>query len=366
MAASTDTVAQAPPPTQSIGAPRWLRENLFSSWFNTLLTITTLYLLYVVLIPLLQWALINADWAGSDRNACTSGGACWVFVKENLMKFIYGFYPATERWRVNTTLLLLVLLLAPMFLERFRKKAWLGAFILFGYPIIAFWLLHGGFLGLKAVTTDEWGGLSLTLIISACGMVGAFPFGILLALGRRSDMPIISSFCTAFIELWRGVPLISVLFMASVMLPLFLPEGVNFDKLLRAVVGVIIFQSAYIAEAVRGGLQAIPKGQYEGAQSLGLSYWQMTGLIVLPQALKIAIPGIVGIFISLFKDTSLVAIIGLFDLLGIVEASFADTDWLGYSIEGHLFAALVYWMFCFSMSRYSQHIERKLETGHKR
>ena len=226
--------------------------------------------------------------------------------------------------------------------------------------------IFGGFLGLKAVTTDEWGGLSLTVVIATCGMVGAFPFGVLLALGRRSEMPVVSAFCTAFIELWRGVPLISVLFMASVMLPLFLPEGMNFDKLLRAIVGVIIFQSAYIAEVVRGGLQAIPKGQYEGAQSLGFSYWQTTALIVLPQALKISIPGIVGIFISLFKDTSLVAIIGLYDLLGIVEASFSDTDWLGFSIEGHLFVAAVYWVFCFGMSRYSQHLERKLETGYRR
>ena len=346
-------------------ATDWLRENLFSSWFNTLLSVLMIYLLYSLLAPLTRWAVLDADWVGASRDACDGGGACWVYVRENLIKFIYGFYPATERWRINTTFLLLVGLLIPLFVERFRRKALLGGFVLFGYPVIAFWLLHGGFLGLDAVTTDQWGGLSLTLIIATCGMVGAFPFGILLALGRRSEMPIVSAFCTAFIELWRGVPLISVLFMASVMLPLFLPEGVNFDKLVRAIVGVIIFQYAYIAEAVRGGLQAIPQGQYEGAKSVGLSYWQMIGLIILPQALKIAIPGIVGIFISLFKDTSLVAIIGLFDLLGIVESSFADTDWLGFSIEGHLFAAAVYWVFCFSMSRYSQHLERKLDTGYE-
>lgn len=234
------------------------------------------------------------------------------------------------------------------------------------YPIMAYVLLHGGFFGLPVVETSKWGGLTLTLVLSLVGIVASLPLGILLALGRRSELPIIRSLCIAFIELWRGVPLITVLFMASVMLPLFLPEGTNFDKLLRALIGITLFEAAYLAEVVRSGLQAIPKGQYEAAKALGLNYWQSTGLIILPQALKMVIPGIVNTFISLFKDTSLVMIIGLFDLLNIVQIAAADPIWLGSQVEGFVFAAIVYWIFCFGMSRYSQYLERQLNTGHKR
>jgi general L-amino acid transport system permease protein len=216
------------------------------------------------------------------------------------------------------------------------------------------------------VETTKWGGLMLTLILALVGIIAAFPLGILLALGRRSEMPIVRSLSVAYIELWRGVPLITVLFMSSVMLPLFLPEGVNFDKLLRALIGIVMFQSSYIAEVVRGGLQAIPKGQYEAADALGLSYPKKMGLIILPQALKMVIPGIVNTFNELFKDTTLVLIIGLLDLLAIIQSALEDPNWLGYSIEGYVFAGTVFWIFCFGMSRYSQAIERKLHTGHKR
>ena len=226
--------------------------------------------------------------------------------------------------------------------------------------------LHGGYLGLESVPTSQWGGLMLTLVIATVGIVGALPLGILLALGRRSRMPAVKVVCVTFIEFWRGVPLITVLFMSSVMLPLFLPEGMSFDKLLRAMIGVILFQSAYIAEVVRGGLQAIPKGQYEAAAAMGLGYWRSMGLVILPQALKLVIPGIVNTFIALFKDTSLVIIIGLFDLLNSVKQAAADPAWLGMATEGYVFAALVFWIFCFGMSRYSMHLERKLDTGHKR
>jgi general L-amino acid transport system permease protein len=206
----------------------------------------------------------------------------------------------------------------------------------------------------------------LTLVIAAVGCVASLPLGILLALGRRSRMPVVQAICVVFIEFWRGVPLITVLFMSSVMLPLFLPEGVNFDKLLRALIGVTLFEAAYMAEVVRGGLQAIPKGQYEAAAALGLGYWKMMGLIILPQALKLVIPGIVNTFIALFKDTTLVIIIGLFDLLNTVHNATTDPNWLGYSIEGYVFAATVFWIFCFGMSRYSQHLEQRLHTGHRR
>jgi general L-amino acid transport system permease protein len=233
------------------------------------------------------------------------------------------------------------------------------------FPCIAYGLLHGGF-GLRTVDTNLWGGLMLTLVLAVVGIAVALPFGILLALGRRSHMPIISSLSTVYIEFWRAVPLITVLFMASVMLPLFVAGEVEFDKLLRALIGIIMFQSAYVAEVVRGGLQAIPKGQYEAGDALGLSYWKVMGLIIMPQALKITIPSLVNTFISLFKDTSLVLIIGLFDLLAISKVALADPDWLGYSTEAYVFIALIFWMFCFGMSRYSIYLERKLHTGHKR
>ncbi|MED5460661.1 MAG: amino acid ABC transporter permease, partial [Pseudomonadota bacterium] len=245
-------------------------------------------------------------------------------------------------------------------------KRWVAVFALVGFPVIAYVLLHGGYFDLPRVPTHRWGGLMLTLLLATVGMVGALPIGIVLALGRRSNMPIVKSFCVIFIEFWRGVPLITVLFMASVMLPLFLPSDMSVDRLVRALIGLTLFQSAYMAEVIRGGLQAIPKGQEEAAAALGMTYWKRMGLIILPQALKMMIPGIVNTFISLFKDTTLVMIIGLFDLLGIVQAALADSRWLGFSLEGYVFAAFMFWIFCFSMSRYSQYLERKLHTGHKR
>ena len=355
-----------PPPASEVGVIGWLRHNLFSNTTNTLLTIIAIYLVYLLVPPVISWAILNADLSGDSREACTSGGACWVFIKSRFGQFMYGFYPAEERWRIDSTFILLVLLLVPMFIDSFRRKALLGAIILFVFPVIGFFLLAGGSFGLVEVETPQWGGLALTLIISVVGIVGSFPIGLLLALGRRSKMPAVRAFCTGFIELWRGVPLITVLFMSSVMFPLFLPEGVNFDKLIRALVGVTLFSAAYMAEVVRGGLQAIPKGQYEGAEALGLSYWKSMAFIILPQALKHVIPGIVGTFIGLFKDTTLVLIIGLYDFLGIVQAASTDPKWLGYSIEGYAFCAFVYWIFCFSMSQYSQSVERKLHTGHER
>ncbi|MCB1380506.1 MAG: amino acid ABC transporter permease [Alphaproteobacteria bacterium] len=233
--------------------------------------------------------------------------------------------------------------------------------------LVAMWLLDLDF-GLVEVETSKWGGLLVTLVVSVTGIVASLPLGVVLALGRRSEMPVVKLFSVIFIELWRGVPLITVLFFSSVMLPLFLPEGTNFDKLLRALIGVALFSAAYMAEVVRSGLQAIPKGQYEGAMALGLSYWQMTNKIILPQALKISIPNIVGNFISLFKDTTLVSIIGLYDLLGIVRAGLKDSNWAAPSTTptGYFTLALMFWIFCFAMSRYSIYTERRLNTGHKR
>lgn len=355
-----------PPPRLSVGVIGWLRSNLFSNWFNTLLTLLAIYLVWLIVPPLLQWAVFQADWTGSTRADCTSEGACWVFIKQRFDQFMYGFYPEELRWRVDLTVWLVVIGAAPLFVPMMPRKALYGLVFLVVYPLLAFWLLHGGFLGLSEVETSQWGGLMLTLVIAAVGIAGALPLGILLALGRRSKMPAIRVICVTFIEFWRGVPLITVLFMSSVMLPLFLPEGLSFDKLLRALIGVILFQSAYIAEVVRGGLQAIPKGQYEAAAAMGLGYWRMMGLVILPQALKLVIPGIVNTFIALFKDTSLVIIIGLFDLLNSIKQATTDPAWLGMATEGYVFAALVFWIFCFGMSRYSMRLERKLDTGHKR
>lgn len=355
-----------PPPATSVGVIGWLRRNLFSSPLNALLTILAAYLLYLIIPGVIRWALVDANWTGDSRQACTGGGACWVFIRARLDQFLYGFFPEPERWRVNAAFLLFALGIAYLLIKRLPYKIWMAVFLLLVYPVIAYYLFTGGIFGLLEVETSQWGGLMLTLVIAVVGITTALPLGILLALGRRSRMPIIRAISVTFIEFWRGVPLITVLFMSSVMLPLFLPEGANFDKLLRALIGVTLFQSAYMAEVVRGGLQAIPKGQFEAAAAIGLGYWKTMVLIILPQALKLVIPGIVNTFIALFKDTTLVIIIGLFDLLNMVHNATTDPNWLGYSTEGYVFAALVFWLFCFSMSRYSQHLERQLQTGYKR
>lgn len=346
-------------------AMHWARRNLFSSISNSLLTLFCLWLLWVAIPPLLNWAIFQANWIGTTRNDCTREGACWVFIHARFGHFMYGLYPAAEVWRINFALAIGLLSILPMFLKSIPYRGRYIAVWAVAYPLIAWWLLYGGFGGLSRVETYQWGGLTLTLIIAAVGIAGALPLGILLALGRRSTLPIVRMLSVVFIEFWRGVPLITVLFMSSVMLPLFLTEGTTIDKLLRALVGVILFQSAYVAEVVRGGLQALPKGQYEAAESLGLGYWRMQGLVILPQALKMVIPGLVNTIISLFKDTSLVIIIGLFDLFSSIQQATVDPTWLGMSTEGYVFAAMVYWIFCFSMSRYSQHLENRFNTGHK-
>ena len=354
-----------PPPRMSVGVLGWLKANLFSNWFNSLLTVFAIYLIWLVVPPLLQWAIIDANWVGSTRADCTQEGACWVFIQQRFGQFMYGFYPSELRWRVDTTLWLAIVGAAPLFVPQMPRKALYGLAFLVLYPLIAWSLLHGGVFGLSVVATSQWGGLMLTLVIASVGITGALPLGILLALGRRSNLPAIKVICVTFIEFWRGVPLITVLFMASVMLPLFLPEGMNFEKLLRALIGITLWQSAYMAEVIRGGLQAIPRGQYEAASALGLGYWRRMGLVILPQALKLVIPGIVNTFIALFKDTTLVLIIGLFDVLGAVQSTVTDPAWQNVATEGYVFVAFCFWVFCFGISRYSQNLERKLDTGHK-
>ncbi|MBP2549638.1 general L-amino acid transport system permease protein [Neorhizobium galegae] len=367
-----------PAPTGQGGLTRWLRLNLFPTPKDTVLTILALALLAYIVPVLVQWLFIDATWTGVDRKACATvsqggvlpdgqSGACWAFVSAKFQQFIFGRYTYEERWRPLLVMAMFVILLIPMLIPKVPYKGWNALALFIVLPVVSFFLLIGGF-GLPHVETQLWGGLMITLILSFFGIAVSLPLGIILALGRRSNLPVIKMLCVVFIEVIRGIPLITVLFMASVMLPLFLPVGWTFDKLLRALIGVSLFSSAYMAEVIRGGLQAIPKGQFEGADSLGLSYWQKIRLIIMPQALKLVIPGIVNTFIGLFKDTSLVSIIGMFDLLGIVTLNQADANWSTpvTPVTGYVFAGFVFWIFCFGMSRYSLFMERHLDTGHKR
>ncbi len=363
----TVTTHDSPPvPTNAVmRMSRWARKNLFSSWFNTLLTLLCLWIIWSLIPPALNWLIFQANWLGESRADCTKEGACWVFIHARFGQFMYGLYPHELRWRINVALIVGLFSLIPMFINRMPRRGRYIAVWAVVYSLFVWLMLYGGLFGLERVETRQWGGLTLTLIIAAVGIAGALPLGILLALGRRSKMPVVRALSVIFIEFWRGVPLITVLFMSSVMLPLFMAEGTSIDKLVRALVGVILFQSAYVAEVVRGGLQALPKGQTEAAESLALGYWKTQLLVILPQALKLTIPGLVNTIIALFKDTSLVIIIGLFDLFSSVQQATVDPAWLGMSTEGYVFAALVYWIFCFSMSRYSQYLENRFNTGRK-
>jgi len=347
-------------PVGTKGPIHWMKHNLFPDVKNSLLTLVGLYLLYLTVPPFLNWMIFDATWSGT-QDEITKGGARWIFISEKFDQFMYGFYPEELHWRPN---LVLILTVAFLFSFKIFANVKIKAALILSYPVISFILISGGWLGLETVETEKWGGLMLTLVVAAVGIIASFPIGIVLALGRQSDMPIVKTLCVGFIEFIRGVPLITILFMASVVLPLFFSDGIDFDKLLRALIGITLFQAAYIAEVVRGGLQAIPKGQYEAAESLGLSYWQGMILIILPQALKISIPNLVGSFISLFKDTTLVLIIGLFDILAMVTLTNSDTNWLGYEVEGYVFVTLIYWVVCFTMSQYSKAIERKFNTEH--
>jgi len=337
---------------------KWLRTNLFSSWPNTLATLAILWLAWKLVPPFVDWAFIDAVWQG-DSKACRAAkgeGACWAFIAEKHRFILFGTYPFEQHWRPGLCILVMLGLYAMSAMRRFWRPAlalvWAAGLCVVGV------LMWGGIAGLPYVENERWGGLMLTLILATFGIAFAFPLAILLALGRRSAMPVVRGFCVGYIELIRGVPLISVLFMASVMLPLFLPAGVTVDKLLRAQIAMILFAAAYLAEVVRGGLQAIPRGQYEAADALALSYWRTTWLVILPQALRISIPPLVNTFIAFFKDTSLVVIIGLFDLLTSIKVALQEPAWTGFGVEAYLFASLVYFAFCYTMSRYSQRLER--------
>jgi general L-amino acid transport system permease protein len=361
-------VEPEPPPVASTDALRTTRARLFGGALNTTLTLVSAVIIVFLVWPTVKFLFIDAVWTGSSRVDClpeTVGrevGACWPFVKAKFAQFMYGFYPESEQWRVNVTYALGAILLVPLLIPSAPFKG-LNALAFFGvFPVLAFFLLTGGVLGLPHVETRLWGGLLVTLVISFTGITFSLPLGVLLALGRRSEFPIVRTFCIIFIEFWRGVPLITVLFFATYMLPFFLPTDWRIDGLARVLIGVVLFAGAYMAEVVRGGLQAIPRGQFEGAMALGLGYWRMMGLVILPQALRLVIPGLVNSFIALFKDTTLVLIVAIFDLLGQLRAAFADPSWATpvTLFTGFAFAGIIYFVVSFAMSRYALFVERRL------
>ena len=364
-----------PAPVTTVGVLGWLRTNLFSNWLNTVLTVAGLLLLWRIVPPLLGWAFFNADFSGTTGEECTAAGACWAWIDQRISQFLYGFYPNDSYWRVNVAVILLIPAVAYVLFDKLPYARY-GRRFSIAYVVIATFLLVGGLpiyneqgevigslFGIRSISTDKFGGFMLNLVAGLSGIAMSLPIGILLALGRRSTLPVVRFASIGFIEVIRGMPLITLLFVAIIILEFFLPPGVSLDQLIRVMVMVTAFSSAYMAEVIRGGLQAIPNGQYEAAQAMGLSYWKMMRLVILPQALKISIPGIVNTFIGLFKDTTLVVTIGLFDILGQARLLQTNPDWIGkVDHETFLIAALFFFVICFSMSRYSINLERRLDT----
>ncbi|WP_084602577.1 amino acid ABC transporter permease [Rubritepida flocculans] len=333
----------------------------FNGPLNIAISLACIALLVWLVPPLFRWAVLEATWEGTAQSCRQNAGACWAFIREKFWFSVFGLYPFEERWRPASMLAILVVMVVASTIRRFWNR-WL----LLGWAIAApaMWvLMQGGVFGLPYVQTRQWGGLTITGIIAVYGLALGYPLSILLALGRRSKLTLVRWFCTAIIECVRGVPLISLLFMAAIMLPLFLPQGVTVDRLIRVLFAYTLFTAAYMAEVVRGGLQAMPRGQYEAADSLGLTYWQKMRLIILPQALTITIPAQVNTFIGLFKDTTLVVVIGVFDFFTTLRASLGDPNWLGFPTEAYVYAAAVYFVLCYAMSRYSQRLEREFRPG---
>ncbi len=358
---TTTTREYLKPPVSEVGVLGWLRSNLFNSWFNSLLTVMVMMVLWQLIPPVVNWAFIDSVW-NSPAEACRDiDGACWSVIPQNINFIFFGFFPEGQQWRPGLAMVLLIGLVVYSKNRNHWKKS-LGVYWLINLVVMGT-LMYGGVFGMPVVETDQWSGLPLTFMLALFGMVAAYPIGVLLALGRQSRLPAIKTLCVVYIEMIRGVPLISLLFMSSVMFPLFLPEGVTIDKVLRAQVAIILFTAAYIAEVVRGGLQAMERGQFEAADSLGLNYNQTMRLIILPQALKIVIPPTVGILLSAFKDTSLVVIIALYDVLKTTKVTLSNPKWTGYSTEAYIFLAILYFICCYSMSSYSRKLEKELHTG---
>ena len=352
-----------PAPKSTVGPIAWFRENLFSSIPNTVITLLIAYLLIRVIPGLADWFLFSANFSGENQDACVSDGACWVFIKSWAQQFFYGSYPAEQIWRVNLALILLCLVIMLSFIlpSSYRLRVAIPLFL--ALPFINIAILDGKLLGLEYINTDFWGGFSLNILMAAAAIIIAFPFSFLWALGRRSDMPLTRSISIIFIEFFRGVPVLALFFMGSVMLPLFFAQGTNVDKLIRVWIVLIFFMSGYMAEVFRGGFQAIPKGQYEAADSLGLSYWQKTLLIILPQVVKVSMPNILATFVMLFKNTTFMFIIGIPEVLQLLMTSLSNSNWLGgHANEGYVFIGFIFWVCCFSMSLLANKIEKGLDT----
>lgn len=339
----------------------FIRRSFFSSVPNGIFTILLGIFIYLVVASFLDWAVFNAVWTGESRAVAVPDGATWAFIGAKFRFFMFGFFPADQIWRILLFYVLIAASIVPLLLKKFEHKlfVFLSYFLL--WPLLTFVLIGGAF-GLEEVASNDWGGLSLTIILSLLGLLFSFPLGVITALGRRSKLPVIRTLCTAYIEFFRGIPLITILFMSSVVVPFFMPPGVQVDKMLRVVIGMSFFQSAYLAEVFRGGLQAIPKGQYEAAETLGMNYFQQMFLVIIPQVLRSTISNIGGISISFIKDTTLVLIIGMFDLLGVVRPTSSDPMWLGMEPEGYVFAGLVYWLICFIVSKITNKIEKRVHT----
>ena len=355
-----------PAPEQTVGVIAWARNNLFSSVGNTFATVVVIAILGSTLPTMLDWLFFSANWSGETQDACTNDGACWVFVQAWSQQLFYGSYPEGEIWRINLCLSLLAIILVASYKIKkgHREKITIPLFL--ALPFISILILDGSYLGLEEVTTDLWGGFSLNIMLAAASIIVAFPLGFLWALGRRSHMPFARSISVVLIEFFRGVPVLALFFMGSVMLPLFFPEGTNVDKLIRVWIVLILFMSGYMAEVFRGGFNAIPQGQYEAADSLGLGYWQKTLLIVLPQVIKVSMPNILATFVMLFKNTTFLLIIGIFEMLSTTQTALSNSHWLGgHAEEGYIFVATIFWIVCFSMSLVATSIERKLNTDHK-
>lgn len=354
-----------PPPTEKIGILRWLRQNLFNSPFNSVLTIICLALVAYWALAFVEWGILNAVFDTDDHNVCRqASGACWAVIGEKHRPMLFGVYPYEEHWRLVVALIVylgtvVATLAPPMWKKHILIPMWIVSLAVLGT------MLWGGIFGLTYVESAQWGGLPLTMVLFTGTLLFGFPIAILLALGRRSKLPAVKAICVTLIESMRGVPLITILFVAVNVFPLFLPEGMEIDKMLRVVVGMAIFFACYQAEVIRGGLQAIPRGQYEAAEALGLGYWRMTYKIILPQALRICLPGIVNHIIAAFKNTSFVLIIGLFDILTATTAVMQDPLWRRFFVEAYLFVAVVYFIFCFALSKYSQQVERWLSEGRR-
>jgi general L-amino acid transport system permease protein len=338
----------------------WVRHNLFSSVGNSILTVLVVAALVLILPGIYEWTIAGATISGDSKAACIGDGACWTFIKVRLPTFIYGHYPPEERWRVHLALILMIAFGLPAMRDRMPHRGLFVVLLLTVFPLFAGVLLAGGVFGLRAVDTNSWGGLLLNVVVSFLVVEASFLLGILLALGRRSVLPVVRLLCVCFIELWRGTPLLIVLIMSAMMVPLFLPEGVTFDRLVRAIVALSLFEAAYMAEAIRGGLQGVPTGQVEAANSLGLRWWQVQAFVALPQALRFAFPAIINTVIDLFKDTTLLLFVGVFDLLSAVNAASKDSAWLGYYREGYVFALVIFFLCCFTMSLHARRFERRL------